>query len=829
MDRKEIEAIYPLTPMQEAMLLHTLQTQNGDPGLLQMRCTLIGALEPRLFEEAWRHVLSRHQALRTSVHWEGLDQPLQIVRRVVPASIRVKDWRDLGAYQRRALSKLLQQDRQERLDFGQAPVGRLTLCRIAADRWHLVWTCHHVLLDGWSGALVLGELLSVYDSLSRGRAIEGTSAPQFRDYARWLGQQPQEEARVFWTETLRGFRRATPLPYDGETASAKREEVVIRRQEMMLARHLNDALQQRLRENRVTWNTLLQAVWAVLLSRHTGETDVLFGVTDSGRSIGLPGAESTAGLFINNIPVRVRLGPEIRFNDLLKELLGVQTAALNHAFAPPAQVQAWSDVPSHQRLYESLLVVQNFPQVADTRNGPSTLIMIDLEGDLTSAYPITLMAHPGDVLQVRLLYAPERFTVDSMARLLVEMQSVLERVAAEPECQLATLLTGTESRRAARAVRSGEAAPASRPKTLPPAAAPADALEAQLVSIWQRLLNVQGVGAEDDFFTLGGNSLLVVRLLEAVEQAFGYRLPTALVLQHPTVRTIAGVIRHKGWTAPWTSLVPMQTAGKKMPVFVIHSWTGDVTSFLEFAQEMAPEYPVYGLQSAGLDQDQPRHETVEAMATHYLSEIRSVYPHGPYALVGRCFGNVLALEMAQQMRAEGEEDAHLFIVDSGIFFEDPTMPGRAANYAEVSRRLIGERGVIGMVQAVAKSKMSRLKRRLGIGGGRKSRAESHPRIVRRNKAAYRRYEIEPYPGPATLIRSSAWAGNHRRDWQIPTWQNIALGGLEVHVVPGDHATILKAPYVAGVAAQIKATISEISLDRSASDAKMPVILSSVSA
>lgn len=191
-----------------------------------------------------------------------------------------------------------------------------------------------------------------------------------------------------------------------------------------------------------------------------------------------------------------------------------------------------------------------------------------------------------------------------------------------------------------------------------------DGLQRELGKIWEGVLGRGPIGIRDNFFELGGHSLLAVRVMNRVEEAFGTRLPVATLFQAPTVEKLAGLLRQEGWTPPWSSLVVIQAGGSNPPFFCVHDVGGGVLGFRDLARRLGPEQPVYGLQAQGLDGKRPCHRRVEEMAAHYLSEIRSVQPEGPYYLGGLSFGGAVAFEMAQQLRAQGQEVGLVALFDT---------------------------------------------------------------------------------------------------------------------------------------------------------------------
>jgi thioesterase domain-containing protein/acyl carrier protein len=318
-----------------------------------------------------------------------------------------------------------------------------------------------------------------------------------------------------------------------------------------------------------------------------------------------------------------------------------------------------------------------------------------------------------------------------------------------------------------------------------------DPLEFQLVQIVESVLSVKSVGLDDDFFALGGNSLNAVRMFDRIERVFGRRLPLATLFEASSVRSLAERLRTDGFTAPWSSLVALQPDGHLPPLFCVHSYEGNILIYRDLARRLAPEQPVYGLQSLGMNGARRPLARVEDMAAHYLAEVRTIQPEGPYRLAGICFGISVSFEMAHQLVAQGEEVERLFILDSGFMQQLPIPAPPQRNAAQM---------LVWRVRAHSRA--------LWMRAGRvpeRMRETPHERTLRHvreaNIRAWTHYQPRWYPQTVTLIRSEGY-GFHQ-DWHVDTWSKLAAR-LETHVVPGDHSNLIYEPHVEHLAALVRA-------------------------
>jgi len=443
--RESVEDIYSLSPMQHGMLFHTLYTPQSGMYVEQLVVTLEGTLDVRSFERAWRGVVARHPILRTTIVWQELDEPLQVVRQQVALSLEELDWRDLSqTEQERRLQTLLQTDRQQEFVLSAAPLMRLVLIRTGEDAYQFVWSFHHILLDGWSVALVVKEVFTFYGALHRGQDIDMQPSRPYRDYIAWLQRQDVDQAKAYWQERLAGFTAPTPLAVDHQQTG---RQTGYGKQSIQLPTNITTALQSLAQQHKLTLNTLVQGAWALLLSRYSGGQDVVFGVTVSGRPTELVGVESMVGLFINTLPLRVKVSAQTPLIDWLKDLQQQSITLRQYEYAPLVQVQGWSEVSPGVPLFESILVFENYPiDPTLCESGSSDLKVCNILVEEHLNYPLMLEIVPGWELSVHISYDRQRFENITIARRLDYLRSLLEAMVAGPDRRLSELplLTDTE-------------------------------------------------------------------------------------------------------------------------------------------------------------------------------------------------------------------------------------------------------------------------------------------------------------------------------------------------------------------------------------------------
>ncbi len=431
---RNVEDIYPLSPMQQGILFHSLYAPGSTVYFEQWSWSLRGELDPPLFHRAWEQLCERHAVLRTAFLWQGLEEPLQVVRRHVNLPWHEKDWQRFGrAEQRTRIESLLSADRRRGFGLSKAPLIRCYLLRLGKKDYHFVWSVHHLLLDGWSISILFDELIAYYEAFRNQRLLERPWPTPFRSYIAWLAQRRTADAETFWRRQLNGFTAPTPLIHERRPVDSKRNAVEVR--ELHLDKPLTGTLLTFTRQSHLTLNTLIQASWALLLATHSGEDDVVFGAIVSGRPESLPASETLVGLMVNNLPVRIRVRPKASVLDWLLEIQKENVEIREHGYNSLVDIQAWSEVPAQTPLFNSVLAFHNYPLESVPRDWGGELEVEDLVYFSQTNYPLTIAVIPGERLTIQVHYDPTRFEAGAMPRILRHFALLLERMTRNPrEC-----------------------------------------------------------------------------------------------------------------------------------------------------------------------------------------------------------------------------------------------------------------------------------------------------------------------------------------------------------------------------------------------------------
>ncbi len=347
--------------------------------------------------------------------------------------------------------------------------------------------------------------------------------------------------------------------------------------------------------------------------------------------------------------------------------------------------------------------------------------------------------------------------------------------------------------------------------------APRNALELQLTSLWEEVLGVRPIGVTDNFFELGGHSLAAVRLFALIEKRLGKKVPLATVFQGATVEHLAKILNQHAKAPPHSSLVAIQPGGNRRPFFLIHPAGGHVFPYVHLAHHLGSDQPSYGLQARGLEEGQERHSRIEDMAAYYIEAIRTVQPAGPYLLGGWSMGGFVALEMAQQLRAHGEMVALLALLDTRI----PTADEELDDEDFDARLLVDfiryfglsldpRDSLAGLPKHELLERVLAHAKRAGLMPSdiEVSQAQPFIELCKADFRATQNYVLHQYPGRITLFKAGQELAGTSSD---PTlgWSQWAAAGVDVHVVPGNHATMVYKPHVEVLAGKLRACLDQV--------------------
>ncbi|WP_411574633.1 non-ribosomal peptide synthetase [Streptomyces fradiae] len=439
----DIEDIYPLSPAQEGMLYHA--TTSPEQGLYVETTTfrLTGPLDVDALTAAWQAAVARHPALRTAFVHERISAPHQVVLPAARVRVDVRDLTGLDAAARdEEVAAEIARRRAEPFDLTRPPLMRLLALRLGADEHLMVWTYHHMILDGWSAALLMADVTA---ELAR----PGSAAappPPFREHIAWLRRQDPERDRAFWTAYLDGYGEPAVLTLPGVRPGAK-PSGRFRTVRGTLPAGATARLRALAAARSTTLGSLVEAAWAGTVARHSGRDDVVFGVTVAGRPP-LPGAEAMVGMFINTVPVRARIEPGTPAEEWLAGYAASRHPVLEHQHTPLTEVQRWAGVERGAQLFDTVVVFENYPDASEAVLGGGALRTTDVHYETRTNYRATLVVRAAAELRVQLVVDADAFDGTEAEGLLRYVTTVLGRLADRPGAPLGDVLAVPDDMRA---------------------------------------------------------------------------------------------------------------------------------------------------------------------------------------------------------------------------------------------------------------------------------------------------------------------------------------------------------------------------------------------
>jgi amino acid adenylation domain-containing protein len=437
---------YPLTPLQKGMVYQSLRSPQSGLYVQQLAGRLREPLDVPLFKGVWSRLMARHAVLRTRMHLADESDLCQEVEPDAPPEWTEDDWSRLSPDEREArLRRFLDSDRRRAFDFSGFPLLRLALFRLADNDFYFVWTYHHAILDAPSRSRILEELFGLYDAMRRGEDYQPAEPSSFRAFAEWLTQQEFPLAKDFWLEFLKGFENPTRLDLPPQHAQASDDSPGRGHVDCLLSREDTGALRAFAARHDVTLGTLIQVSWSLLLSRYSGQDDVLFGATRACRHSSIEGAESTVGLLINTVPMRVQLPPDLLVLQCLKKLRADWVAMRAYEHTPLRDIQAWSGFGPEKPLFENILAIEDHIPGEKLQALGGDWQRREFELFERSDYPLIGRAYAGSRLSLRVAYGQGTLDDDAAARMLGHWRTVLMGLMTHADRRVVDLPLATDA------------------------------------------------------------------------------------------------------------------------------------------------------------------------------------------------------------------------------------------------------------------------------------------------------------------------------------------------------------------------------------------------
>lgn len=434
-----IEDIYPLVPTQQGMLFHTLMSPNSGVYVVQIGFTLKGELDESAFNQAWHLLIERHTVLRTAFAWEGLEQAMQVVGKKVQLPVEKIDLRHLNSTKQQSeLTNWLEKDRNRGFNLNTAPLMRITQIQLDENSTRIIWTYHHILLDGWSLPLLLREWVICYQSAISKQQPNLASATPYHDYLNWVTGQDSNEAIAYWRKLLKGFSSTNKLTTKVRSLD---KNISIGQSQCFLDAVVTKQIAEFARQERVTLSTVIQAAWSILISRLSGDRDIVFGLARNGRPPSLINFDKRIGLFLNVLPIRTSITGSQSIRSWIQALQEQQVTQQAYEYTALRDVHDAGELPASMPLFDSIVVFENYPRTPDKKFAEGKLQISNIEVGEQTNFVLNLYASIDKETDLKILYDPYLFTAQEISYLLDHLTHIIKSIINSPNALLAELKT----------------------------------------------------------------------------------------------------------------------------------------------------------------------------------------------------------------------------------------------------------------------------------------------------------------------------------------------------------------------------------------------------
>ncbi len=785
MDKKNIEAILPLTKLQNMMLQHHLHSPENDAGFLQVSVEIHGELNISVWHNAWDAAINQHPALRTSIHWKDLKNAVQVIHKTISFQIeKLSQGDDLNTY--------LQNDRARQINLSNTPTIRVTLLPTRSLVHHMIWSCHHIILDGWSSSLVLQEVLANYHALTENGHHAKRPRLELQDYQNWLKKQPPTESAYFWENLI----SKESNDFSSNLKPSKPDQAKIKKLVFPLASNVLINNKQYTHELEITFHNLLIGSWGLILSHYKRTQSLSCGFSVSGRMAPIDHLDSAIGMFANVLPLIQRINEEDSLNDFLLALFRKQNSLHEQEHCSLIDIQKWAGISPQESLFDNLVIYANQPWEERTASEGTQLSYKNLQGDFTSIYPLTLIVKETPIPSIEIYVDETRYSsevADALGTLLVKLLTEIPGNGNDSIQNLKDTL-GFEILPDRSSIETVETSIDQQVDVAENITHP----QQDMLKLWKHIIKDQTINIDDNFFDIGGDSAWALELTETIRTTLPYVVSVDDLYRAPTVRTLVDRLRIKRGQDTTIDVVPIREESSGTPLFFITGFADGLIHYLELKQKIKKGRPLIGL---GLSKNQKELKPDEILQ-HYFEELKRLQPQGPYHMVGYCEGSRIAFEITALLEKNGDTVGNLFIIDSQNISQPISSNGskftylingiKTLYYFHQTHRRFNQRLSITTVKEWLGSRWSNR-------GTAPTAIEDalNAQTVSKQEASFAKLfyrETSPHKQPLHIITISPRVSLSKRLDYTMGWGRYSHGPISIHNVPAkDHDAITKEP------------------------------------
>jgi amino acid adenylation domain-containing protein len=560
LDKKNIEDILALTPMQEGMLFHYLKDPGSDLYFEQLSLEISGEIELDIFEKAWNFVIETNEMLRTLFRWEHVEHPIQVILKKHCLQLKFHDIPgEEGKKKKTRVEKIKIQDRKEKFDLQDVPF-RVNLCRLEKDKFVMIISNFHILYDGWSNGIILKEFLQAYDAFSRQKSPTGPGKGKFKDFVKWVRNQNTGDQEKYWQEYLQDFTAPGELPGKFK----KRENVdQVGNYHLIFPGEMAGKLDAFLKARKIPLSALIYSAWGILLQKYNDCEDIIFDTTVSGRSVKIKGIEDIIGLFINTVPLRIKTHSKQKIKELLAKICSMLQE--REPFSAASLVNIENPQPDDRVLFNSVLVIENYPLEGFLKQqGDHELTLTSFSIDEITRYDLTAVITAFKDITLGFTYDGSLFDEQGIKKLAGYFFRIIEEIIAYPDKVVPEIDIFTQEERQRILSLLNNRIPGEGESVFPVTGSEKEEgsdIEEKLRDIWAEVFHVdkKNIGLNSSFFDFGRHSLKAAALAARIHKHLNVRMPFGQIFKSSTIKEQAAYIRE----LKETQYIPIKPAERK--------------------------------------------------------------------------------------------------------------------------------------------------------------------------------------------------------------------------------------------------------------------------
>jgi len=788
-----------------------------------MTLHLTGDIDLDTLEKAIHALVEKHDALRATFAADGATMTISTKATYERQRIELGKMSETRA--RAKCEAILRQDAATPFDLENGPLFRCQMIILPREQCYIVLTSHHIVCDGWSLDVLISELCAFYNTLHRGQSLNIQASHQFADYCLHAGSRKDSAeykvASEYWRNRFNPVFPVMRLPTD--KPGNKIGVYDARRVDLDIRGNLVHSLREQCKRKGWSMFTLFVAAYNLLLYKISGQKHFVVGLPIAEQH--LMGYNDLVGHCVNLLPFCCPIDDSFSYE---KYIEAVQNDLLE---GYDNQIYTYVD------LLNDGGITYDHTGSATMPVGLTTVKKYEVEDLPIDGAAVSYFANPrayesfelylnvvesAKAIELKCHFKTALFNIATIEEWLRIYEQILTQFVHEPQRRIETM-------GAARPVVTEQPQ-----KVLTPThqTSPVSQMVEKLMPVWKKVLGKATITANDNFFDIGGNSLMAAKLFAEIEKILGKTIPLAVLYEAPTLEKLAEYLETGKYEQSWQSLVPINSKGTRAPLYLVHGAEGNILLYRDLAKHLGENQPVYGLQSIGLDNRTEIDPQFEVVASNYIKEIKALQPKGPYFLGGYCLGGTIALEMAQQLKLQGEEIGLLFMIENyNIKTIQWPMPF-SLNIANKFLNLWYHMGNLftgsneakmDFLGAKARTEFNRYKISLQVSlsslgkyfGLKNSLNFPHIRVDEAYDEALLRYTPQVYEGVIVLFGASKRLAGFRDP--LYGWGNIATKGVELFELPINPRGSLVEPFVGILAKKLEERLNIVS--HFSSDAK----------